>query len=264
MKSERLIVETVEIVVGKCPFPVAFRFVSGGVHPHGAPGDRPLCDIGDRSGSIVEIGVVPAKGVVDDIDAIVQAVGDGEVEIDLVCDLDQVKLRIRGDLVQDFCNSGPMSVSGGESGPGQVMLMHGVGYVAACLRLGKPGKTEVDDRHLHPASGDSSGVEGIRPDRCHSLARYIQSVRDVRWADKGDPAQLRGDDLKQGEGHTNLDQAGGSLDRGSAHSKGGEGGNAGSAGPSSQGLKDHSYRRGRGREWNAVKTGQPTERCSRH
>ena len=85
---------------------MTLRFVSCRIDPENPCIHGALRDLGDRSGSVVEVRVVPTKGVIDDVDAVVHAVGDGLVEVDFICDLDQVQLCAGRDFMNDLRYSG--------------------------------------------------------------------------------------------------------------------------------------------------------------
>ena len=196
VKGECLIVPGVAVAVGEGPFPVALCLVPRSVYPDDPSGDRPLGDLGDRPCSVGEVCVEPAEGVVDDIDSVVQCVGDRKVEVDLIGDLNQVKLRPGRDLVHDLRNSGPVSNPASKTGPGEVVFVYVAGEISPCLRLGEAGKAEVDDRYPDSASGNPGGMKCSRSDRSHPLPGDTQGMRSVRRADERDSPDSGGDSCK--------------------------------------------------------------------
>ncbi len=190
VQGDRLVVPLVAVPVGEHPLVVALGLVAGSVDPQDAAVDRALGDLGDRPGAIVEVGVVPAERVVDDVDASIEAVRHGLVELHLVGDLDQVELGLGGDIVDDLGDGRAVGDPRGQPGAGEIVLDHRAGQIAPCLRLAQSGEAHVDDRDLGPAAANPGAVVRIGADGCRALGRRPQRVRGVGRADEPDPAEL--------------------------------------------------------------------------
>ena len=164
--------------------------VAGRVDPQDPACDRASGNVAYGPRSVVEIRVVPSEGVVDDVDPVVEAVGDGQVEIHLIGNLDQIQLSIRGNVVDDLGDCGSVRYPARKACPGEIVLDSRIGQIPTSLSLAQAGEAKIDDGNLHPASADSRCVEGISPDEPRAFAGRSKSVWRVRRPNERNAPQL--------------------------------------------------------------------------
>ena len=190
----------VGVGVGEITLPVLPGVVPRRLDPQDAGRRGPAHDIPNHAGPIVEVGVVPAQGMVDDVHPLGDAVADGVIQVHFVSDLDEIQAGPRGDVVDDLRHRGAVVIAGFDAGAGEVAGDQRVGQVPPGLGSGQPLEANVDDGDLDPGPADPLGMEGARPHQARPLA-HRQRDGDVGGADEGPPGHGRQEVAELGQGH---------------------------------------------------------------
>ena len=90
--------------------------------------------------------------MVDDRDAVGDAVVLGIPQRHVVVDLQEIELRPRRHVVDDLGDAGAVLGGALDTGVGEVDRHRIGGKLAGGLGRGEPLEAEVDDRHLHPGA----------------------------------------------------------------------------------------------------------------
>ena len=138
--------------------PVRVRVVPDGIDPQDPVRAGVGDDGADRAASVATRRLVPADGVVDDIDALALRVRLGACEVELRPHADEVQLRIRRHVVDDLRNGRSVLGRGRELAFAIVLRHHVRWELAFGLTLREPLEAAVDHSDLHALPGEALRV----------------------------------------------------------------------------------------------------------